>query len=143
MNDSTNLNSPRRGKPKDFSVEEVRWGETRDDHLGYASETDRITKRGLEDWEMVENMTDNSDHRIPYWFFGLFFLLVVVATGLTFPFWGVRVGFERSWFDWGIPAGIAWVVTMTAVIYYLVDYRHIRREKKQEARQKKAGQTVK
>jgi hypothetical protein len=116
-------------------VEEVQWGEDRDDHLGYSSESDRITKRGLEDWEMVEKRADDSDHRIPYWFFGLFFVLLVVATGLTFPFWGVRPGFERPWFDWGIPAGIGWVVAMSALIYYMVDYRHMKKKKALEARQ--------
>lgn len=106
------------------AVDEIKWGETRQDHLGYRDEADRITKRGLEDWEMVERMDQTSDHRIPYWFFALFIVLLIVATGLTFPFWGVRPGFERSWFDWGIPAGIGWVVTMSIVIYYFVDYRH-------------------
>lgn len=117
-------------------VDEIGWGETRKDNLGYASESDRITKRGLEDWEMVEKVSEESDHRVPYWFFGLFFVLVVVATGLTFPFWGVRPGFERSWFDWGIPAGIAWVVTMSVLIYYVVDYRHVLRRRKLERQQK-------
>lgn len=116
-------------------VDEVQWGEERADHLGYSSENDRITKRGLEDWEMVEKRNEQSDHSIPYWFFGLFFVLLVVATGLTFPFWGVRPGFERSWFDWGIPAGVAWVVVMSAVIYYMVDYRHVLKKRKLEAQQ--------
>lgn len=123
-------------------VEEVKWGEERSDHLGYADEKDRITKRGLEDWEMVEKASEESDHSVPYWFFGLFFVLIVVATGLTFPFWGVRPGFERSWFDWGIPAGIAWVVVMSFIIYYLVDYRHImyKRRLEQEKKQQQKGQ---
>lgn len=131
-----NESAPREGKKTVSPVEEVQWGETRSDHLGYTSESDRITKRGLEDWEMVDKITDESDHKIPYWFFGLFFVLLVVATGLTFPFWGVRPGFERSWFDWGIPAGITWVVTMSALIYYMVDYRHVRKKRKLEAQQK-------
>lgn len=119
-------------------VDEVGWGESPGDHLGYKSERDRITKRGLEDWEMVEKAPESSDRSIPYWFFGLFFVLIVVATGLTFPFWGVRPGFERSWFDWGIPAGIAWVVTMSAVIYYMVDYRHVLKQRRLEAQQRQS-----
>jgi hypothetical protein len=128
---------PVRGNKKAVApVDEIQWGETRDDHLGYSSEKDRVTKRGLEDWEMVEKIADDSDHKIPYWFFGLFFVLIVVATGLTFPFWGVRPGFERPWFDWGIPAGIAWVVVMSALIYYMVDYRLVKKKRKLEAQQK-------
>jgi hypothetical protein len=114
-------------------VDEVQWGQAPADHLGYADEEDRIKKRGLEDWEMVERMSQTSDHKIPYWFIAVFIVLLVVATGLTFPFWGVRPGFERSWFDWGIPAGVAWVVSMGALIYYIVDYRHQREKKKQDA----------
>ncbi len=110
-------------------VGEVKWGEERQDHMGYASEADRIERRGLEDWEMVEKMSETSDHRIPYWFIALFFILLLVATGLTFPFWGVRPGFERPWFDWGIVAGVVWGVSMAGLIYYLVDYRHRRGRK--------------
>ena len=113
-------------------AQEVKWGETPEDHLGYKSEADRIERRGLEDWEMVEKMSEQSDHKIPYWFFALFFILLLVATGLTFPFWGVRTGFERPWFDWGIVAGVIWVVSMAAIIYYLVDYRHRRKDKNKQ-----------
>jgi len=112
------------------STADAEWGEVRNDHFGYEDEAERVTKRGLEDWEMVEKMADTSDHRIPYWFIALFFVLLLVATGLTFPFWGVRPGFERPWFDWGIVAGAAWVTSMGGLIYYMVDYRHQRADKK-------------
>ncbi len=114
------------------AIEEVQWGEDRKGNLGYKDESDRFDKRGLEDWEMVEYMSEKSDHKIPYWFFALFIILLLVAIGLTFPFWGVRPGFERPWFDWGIPAGAAWVTSMAAVIYYLVDYRVAQEEKKEQ-----------
>ncbi len=131
---------PQKKKPLVSPIKEVEWGEKRDDHLGYKDANDRIEKRGLEDWEMVEYMSEKSDHKIPYWFIALFFILLLVAVGLTFPFWGVRPGFERPWFDWGIPAAVAWVVTMAAVIYYLVDYRISRAEKK-ELEQKLKSET--
>ncbi|MCF6322968.1 MAG: hypothetical protein L3J89_01370 [Gammaproteobacteria bacterium] len=104
-------------------IKEAEWGKIGNDQMGYGSEEERYAKRGLEDWEMVEKM-ETSEHRIPYWFFALFGVLLLVAVGLTFPFWGVRPGYERSWFDWGIPIGVAWCVTMAGVIYYMVDYRH-------------------
>jgi len=117
------------GKQPVQSTDDVEWGQVRNDHYGYDDEAERTTKRGLEDWELVEKMSDTSDHRIPYWFIAIFFVLLLVATGLTFPFWGVRPGFERSWFDWGIVAGAAWVTSMGGLIYYLVDYRHQRKDK--------------
>ncbi|HHM04613.1 MAG TPA: hypothetical protein ENJ19_02575 [Gammaproteobacteria bacterium] len=129
--------------PKDLPVGKTpvdpKWGETAPDHLGYASEEERIRKRGLEDWEMVERMDQTSDHKIPYWFIGLFLVLLLVATGLTFPFWGVRPGYERPWFDWGIVAGATWVVVMGALIYYIVDYRKVRADKKEKAAKQHQG----
>jgi hypothetical protein len=113
------------------ATDEVKWGESRSDHFGYASEDERMSKRGLEDWELVEQMKESGDHRIPYWFIGLFFVLLLVAVGLTFPFWGVRPGYERPWFDWGIVGGAAWVIFISAVIYYLIDYRHQRKEQRE------------
>jgi hypothetical protein len=132
--------------PKDThgveATKEVKWGETRTDHFGYENEDERISKRGLEDWELVEKMTESGDHRIPYWFIGLFFVLLLVAIGLTFPFWGVRPGYERPWFDWGIVGGAAWVIFISAVIYYLIDYRHQRKEKKERDAKEKKHQAI-
>ncbi len=118
-------------------IKEAEWGKVGDDQMGYASEEERYNKRGLEDWEMVEKM-ETSEHRIPYWFFALFVVLLLVAIGLTFPFWGVRAGYERSWFDWGIPLGVAWCVTMGGIIYYMVDYRHRDADKKADEERKQA-----
>lgn len=132
------MNTAQNSKQPVQSTEDVKWGQVRDDHYGYDDEAERITKRGLEDWEMVEKMSDTSDHRIPYWFIAIFFVLLLVATGLTFPFWGVRPGFERSWFDWGIVAGAVWVTSMGALIYYLVDYRHQREDKIKSSSDKNA-----
>jgi len=119
-------------KPKLTTVDEVVWGQKPGDNLGYSSDSERLEKRGLEDWEMVEAM-ETSDQSIPYWFFAIFFVLLFIAVGLTFPFWGNRPGYERDWWDWGIPAGMAWVIVMSLVIYYFVDGRDqlkIRKEKK-------------
>src|SRR3569833_2643732 len=56
------------GKQPVQSTDDVEWGQVRNDHYGYDDEAERTTKRGLEDWELVEKMSDTSDHRIPYWF---------------------------------------------------------------------------
>ncbi|MDH5544336.1 MAG: hypothetical protein OEZ43_02020 [Gammaproteobacteria bacterium] len=111
-------------------TKEVGWGEKPEDNFGYKDDKERHDKRGLEDWEMIESMKD-SDVSIPYWFIAIFVVLLLVAIGLTFPFWGNRPGFERPWFDWGIPAGAAWVIVMSFLIYYFVDLRHVLKERKQ------------
>jgi len=118
-------------KEKLSSTKDTEWGEMPEDQFGYGSEQERLDKRGLEDWELVEKM-EETHTSIPYWFIALFIVLLLVAIGLTFPFWGNRPGFERDWFDWGIPAGAAWVIVMSFVIYYFVDLRHILKAKKEK-----------
>ena len=116
------------------SVEEdLDWGEESKDNFGYKTDEERKDKRGLEDWEMVSSM-EKSEVSIPYWFLALFLVLLLVAIGLTFPFWGNRPGFERPWFDWGIPLGVAWVVGISLIIYYFVDLRYILQKKKEQKR---------
>ncbi len=106
------------------------WGEKSTTNYGYTTDQERLDKRGLEDWELVETM-EHSTASIPYWFIAIFIVLLLVAIGLTFPFWGNRPGYERPYFDWGIPAGAAWVIIMSAIIYYFVDLRHVIQEKKE------------
>ena len=117
---------------------ESEWGKLPEDHFGYASEEERLKKRGLEDWELVEKMSE-SQHHIPYWFIALFVLLLVVAVGFTFPLWGNRPDYHRSWFDWGMPGAVVYVTVATFVIYWMVDLRSVRREKKEAAKAKQNG----
>jgi len=123
------------------TVKETDWGEGSADNFGYKSDQERRDKRGLEDWEMVTSM-EKSEVSIPYWFIALFVVLLIVAVGLTFPFWGNRPGYERPWYDSGIPLGVAWVVSMSLIIYYFVDLRHILAKKK-EAKKQKAEEDAK
>ena len=62
------------------------WGTQSQDHLGYESEEERKAKRGLEDWELVEKMPE-SQKPVPYWFFAVVAVVLLVAIGLAFPFW--------------------------------------------------------
>ena len=112
------------------NVDKSDWGES--SNYGYRSDDERKDRRGLEDWEMLDSM-EQSTVGIPFWFVAIFVVLLIVAVGLTFPFWGNRPGYERPWFDWGIPAGVAWVVVMSAVIYYFVEMVPARRQKKEAA----------
>jgi len=116
--------------------ENLEWGEESKNNFGYSDEQERKDKRGLEDWEMVTSM-EKSEVSIPYWFIALFVVLLIVAVGLTFPFWGNRPGYERPWFDWGIPLGILWVVGISIIIYYFVDLRHMIEKKKQQREKEK------
>jgi hypothetical protein len=41
------------------AVDDTKWGEVRDDNYGYANKQERLEKRGLEDWEMVQTMNES------------------------------------------------------------------------------------
>lgn len=98
---------------------ENHWGEAPPDNFGYASEEERHAKRGLEDWELVEKIPE-SQRNIPYWFGAVIFVVLLVAIGLSFPFWGDRPGYERAWVDWGFVAAIVWILAGIGFIYYMV-----------------------
>lgn len=95
------------------------WGATPDDHFGYASEHERKSKRGLEDWELVEHIPD-SQRSVPTWFFALVAVTLMVALGLTLPFWGDRPGYERKWVDFGYWFAIVYLLVAGTFIYFMV-----------------------
>lgn len=98
---------------------ESQWGEKPEDHFGYASDEERMAKRGLEDWELVEKIPE-SQKGIPYWFLAVIVVVLLVAIGLSFPFWGNRPGQEREWFDWGFVAALFYIAAAAALVYYMV-----------------------
>ncbi len=98
---------------------EVQWGEESKDHFGYASDEERLTKRGLEDWELLEKVPE-SQHNIPKWFIAVIVVVLLVAIGLSFPFWGDRPGYEREWINWGFGAAIVYVTVGSIFVYYMV-----------------------
>ena len=101
-------------------VDESRWGEKPDDHFGYASDEERMAKRGLEDWELVETIPE-SQKSIPYWFVGVTVAVLLVAVGLSFPFWGLRPGDERPWVDWGFIVALFYVAAGSAFVRFMVN----------------------
>jgi len=101
-------------------VDEPRWGEKPDDHFGYASDEERMAKRGLEDWELVETIPE-SQKNIPYWFIGVTVAVLLVAVGLSFPFWGLRPGDERPWVDWGFIIALFYVAAGSAFVRFMVN----------------------
>jgi len=138
-NKSENKQTKKRIKKQKIpdAVNELEWGES--SNYGYKSDEERKDRRGLEDWEMLSSM-EHSTVGIPFWFVAIFVVLLIVAVGLTFPFWGSRPGYERPWFDWGIPAGVAWVVFMSAIIYYFVEMRPAKAQKLAQAEKDKNTQ---
>ncbi len=106
-------------KAKELSSVESNWGEAPQDHFGYASAEERRNKRGLEDWELVETIPE-SQKGIPFWFVGIIITVLLVAIGLSFPFWGNRPGVHPDWFNWGFIAAIFYIAAASAMIYFMV-----------------------
>ncbi len=101
-------------------VDVPRWSEKPDDHFGYASDEERMAKRGLEDWELVETIPE-SQKRIPYWFVGVTVAVLLVAVGLSFPFWGLRPGDTRPWVDWGFIIALFYVAAGSVFVRFMVN----------------------
>lgn len=99
---------------------EPRWGEAPKDHFGYASESERLAKRGMEDWELVTKIPQ-SQRRVPYWFIAVVVMVLLVALGLGFPFWGQRPGVKVQWFNWGYVAAVFYVAGAAYFVYYMTN----------------------
>lgn len=110
-------------KQRAISMTEVdgeKWGEERNDHFGYDSEEERKAKRGLEDWEMVEHIP-LSQKGVPRWFLAVIVAVLLVAIGLSFPFWGNRPGNEHRWVDWGFGGAILYLIVFGGFVYFMVN----------------------
>ncbi len=94
------------------------WGKLPEDHFGYASEEERRAKRGLEDWELVEKIPE-SQNRVPKWFLAVIAMVLLVAFGLTLPFWGDRPDNPRPWFTWGHVAAVVYFGIAAGFIYFM------------------------
>ena len=95
------------------------WGKADADHFGYRSDEDRKSKRGLEDWELVEKIPE-SQKPVPYWFFAVVAVVLLVGIGLSFPFWGLRPGDHRPWLDWGFLIALVYIAVAGSFVWYMV-----------------------
>ncbi len=95
------------------------WGSEPQDHFGYATEEERLAKRGLEDWELVDKIPE-SQKNVPVWFVAVILVVLLVAVGLSFPFWGDRPGYERSWFNWGFVFALVYIAVAGTFVYFMV-----------------------
>jgi len=98
---------------------EPQWGKVDAEHFGYESDEDRKSKRGLEDWELVEKIPE-SQKPVPYWFFAVVAVVVLIGIGLSFPFWGLRPGDVRPWIDWGFLVAIVYMAGAGSFVWYMV-----------------------
>lgn len=103
---------------KPVNSKDISWGNLPDDHYGYASDTERLERRGLEDWEMVEHVPDGQK-RVPVWFIACGVVLVLVAIGLSLPFWGDRPSHERPWLTMGHLYALFYVSGAFVLIYFM------------------------
>jgi hypothetical protein len=103
------------------AVEETPWGVLPADNFGYASDEERRAKRGLEDWEMIDAIPE-AQLPVPRWFIGIIVAVVMVAVGLSFPFWGDRPGYEREWINWGFGAALLYIAVFGAFVYFMVNF---------------------
>ncbi len=96
------------------------WGSLPEDHFGYASEKERLDKRGMEDWELVEKIPESQNH-MPKWFIVVVLMVLLMAFGLTLPFWGDRPEAPRPWFTWGHVAAVVYFGIAAVFINFMVN----------------------
>jgi len=116
------MSTEERGKPlpkEKLTAIDSQWGKTPNDHFGYASDEERLSKRGMEDWELLESIPE-SQRGVPKWFIGVVLMVLLVAIGLSFPFWGDRPGYERNWIDWGFGVAILYLSVASAFVWFMV-----------------------
>ncbi len=97
-----------------------RWGEVPADHYGYNDDQQRREKRGLEDWEMVENISPATKY-VPKWVYAGVFGIVLMAFALSLPFWGDRPGYDRAWITAGHLYALLYFLLAAGVIYIMTN----------------------
>jgi len=96
----------------------VEWGEVPDDHYGYASDAERLELRGMDDWELVEHIP-KSQKRIPTWFYAVILGVLIMAFGLSLPFWGDRPGHPRPWLTMGHVYALMYIIVAGSLVYFM------------------------
>ena len=115
--------SDKENNQPELSEVDPHWGEKSQDNFGYGSDEERLEKRGMEDWELVEKIPD-SQRKVPYWFMAVVVSVLLVGVGLSFPFWGLRPGVTVEWTDWikdwGFWGSLIYISVAAAFVYYMV-----------------------
>lgn len=80
----------------------------------------KIEKKGMTDEEIIASGVGlESRNRVPKWFWAIIVVVVLVAYGLTVPFWGDRVDSPRPWFTWGHVAALAYILIFGGFVYFM------------------------
>ena len=61
-----------------------------------------------------------SQKPVPYWFFAIVAVVLLVGIGLSFPFWGLRPGDHRPWLDWGFLVALVYIAVAGSFVWYMV-----------------------
>lgn len=90
VNLMTETNDKTRANASNLDPIDNQWGNQPENNYGYASEEERRAHRGLEDWELVDNMSDAQPGVFP-WFRAVIgsvivgiLLFLLVAYGVNF-----------------------------------------------------------
>jgi len=75
---------------------------------------------GMTDEEIIASGIGlESSKRVPKWFWAIIVVVVLVAYGLTIPFWGDRVDSPREWFTWGHIAAFVYMIVFGGFVYFM------------------------
>lgn len=133
--------SEQKDKQQALAGVEPHWGEQHKDNFGYASEEERLEKRGMEDWELVDQIP-KSQGKVPYWFMAVVVIVLLVGVGLSFPFWGLRPGVTVKWTDWvkdpGFLGSLVYISAAAAFVYYMVHHSGPTEEEQNEIKRDKS-----
>ena len=79
-----------------------------------------ITKQGMSDEEIIASGVGlESKDRVPKWFWAIIVVVILIAYGLTLPFWGDRVDNPRPWFTWGHVGAFAYILVFGGFVYFM------------------------
>jgi len=77
-------------------------------------------KAGMSDAEIQASGSGlESSKRVPKWFVAIIIVVLLIAYGLTVPFWGDRADSPREWFNWGHLAALAYIIVFGGFVYFM------------------------
>ncbi|MDQ6954799.1 MAG: hypothetical protein Q9M20_05085 [Mariprofundaceae bacterium] len=80
----------------------------------------KIKKQGMTDEEIIASGVGlESRDRVPKWFWAIIVVVILIAYGLTVPFWGDRVDSPRPWFTWGHVGAFAYILVFGGFVYFM------------------------
>ncbi|MDQ6956438.1 MAG: hypothetical protein Q9M21_04505 [Mariprofundaceae bacterium] len=80
----------------------------------------KIEKQGMSDEEIIASGVGlESRDRVPKWFWAIIVVVILIAYGLTVPFWGDRIDNPRPWFTWGHVGALAYILVFGGFVYFM------------------------